>query len=74
MTTNRPEVLDIQATEIATLLICKSTAATIEKKQNYILFIFRINYGVTVDGTCGSLRFVYSNLTIFKNSKIKIKN
>ncbi len=57
VTTNKPEVLDLQATEIAKLYVCKGNEKVIERKQNYILFPIDFYYGVTVDGTCENIRY-----------------
>ena len=48
--------MDTQATDTSTAYICKSTAFEIDRKPNYIIFIFNIVYAVTVDGQCGSLK------------------
>ena len=63
LTTFTPQVLDIQATQISKLYVCKGNGTIIERKENFIIFPISFFYGVTSDETCELIRlfFYYSS-------------
>lgn len=51
-------MLDIQATGISKLIVCKGKGQLIAYRPNFIIFPISMYYGVTNDETCVLIRFL----------------